>query len=243
MKARALYAQGRGLREIGRILGVPYDAIRYWCRITTTPDSYHEGLVECPRCIDPPAAPSPPDQYAYLLGQYLGDGHIVLTARVPVLRIACATAYPAIMAECETAMRMLLGRRVQRVSRDGCTTVQSCSKHWVCLFPQAGPGRKHERPIVLEEWQREIVHPHAGMFLRGLFHSDGCRVVNTVKVAGRLYEYPRWFFNNESRDILAIAGEALNILNVPWRMNRANSISVAKREAVSILDTFIGFKA
>ena len=28
-------------------------------------------------------------------------------------------------------------------------------KHWPCLFPQHGPGRKHERPIVLEDWQRD----------------------------------------------------------------------------------------
>ena len=30
-------------------------------------------------------------------------------------------------------------------------------QHWPCLFPQHGPGRKHERPIVLEHWQRVIV--------------------------------------------------------------------------------------
>lgn len=53
--------------------------------------------------------------------------------------------------------------------------------HWPCLFPQHGPGRKHERPIVLEHWQREIVEQHPGPFLRGLFHSDGCRVTDWTR--------------------------------------------------------------
>src|SRR3712207_7199029 len=50
------------------------------------------------------------------------------------------------------------------------------------LFPyttlfrsQHGPGRKHLRPIQLEDWQRELVRRHPASFLRGLFHSDGCR--------------------------------------------------------------------
>jgi hypothetical protein len=30
-------------------------------------------------------------------------------------------------------------------------------KHGPCLFPQHGPGRKHDRPIVLEEWQTDVV--------------------------------------------------------------------------------------
>ena len=30
---------------------------------------------------------------------------------------------------------------------------KSTSKHWPCLFPQHGPGRKHTRKIELEQWQ------------------------------------------------------------------------------------------
>ena len=43
------------------------------------------------------------------------------------------------------------------------STLRSCGtgprarawKHWPCLFPQHGPGRKHERKIRLEAWQRD----------------------------------------------------------------------------------------
>lgn len=241
-QARDLHRQGVALRAIARELRVPYHSIRYWCSVTRTPDSYHDRRRECPRCGDPPRHPPNPQQYAYLLGQYLGDGYVAITPRVLVLRIACANVYPGIMDECEEAMRAVLANAVQRVRSVGCTYVQSYSMHWPCLFPQAGPGKKHERAIVLQEWQREIVAEHAGKFVRGLFHSDGCRVVNRVSVNGRVYRYPRYFFNNESSEILGICGEALDWLGVGWRMNRRNSLSVAKREAVSILDGLVGAK-
>ena len=79
------------------------------------------------------------------------------------------------------------GYAVQRVRSQGCTYVQSWWKHWPCVFPQHGAGRKHERPIVLEPWQRELVEQHPGRFLRGLFHSDGCRITNwaTKQARGR----------------------------------------------------------
>jgi hypothetical protein len=110
------------------------------------------------------------------------------------------------------------------------------------LFPQHGPGRKHERPIVLAGWQQEIVDAHPWPLIRGLIQSDGCRAINRVTVHGVRYEYPRYFFANESRDILAIMGAALDRVGVPWRYNRPNSISVAKRAAVAALDEQVGPK-
>jgi hypothetical protein len=78
----------------------------------------------------------------------------------------------------------------------GCTEVKSTSKHWPCLFPQHGPGRKHDRTIELAPWQRAIVEAHPGDFARGLFHSDGWRGVNRVRRpladGDRWYEYARY---------------------------------------------------
>ncbi len=119
-------------------------------------------------------------------------------------------------------------------------------KHWLCLFPQHAPGRKHERPIVLASWQREIVERHPGRFLRGLFHSDGYRLTNwTVKAVDgepKRYEYPRYFFNNQSTDILGLCGWALDLCGIGWRYNRGDSISVARRDAVAGLDEYVGPK-
>jgi hypothetical protein len=123
---------------------------------------------------------------------------------------------------------------------------QSTSTHWPCLFPQHGPGRKHTRTIALVSWQQAIVIAHPGSFARGLFHSDGCRVINRVRrplaSGDRWYEYPRYFLANESSDILALCGQTLDQLGISWRMARRNVLSVARREAVARLDEFVGPK-
>jgi len=113
----------------------------------------------------------------------------------------------------------------------------------VAVAPQHGPGRKHTRPIELEQWQRQIVERHPGAFLRGLFHSDGCRVTNRIVVRGRTYEYPRYMFTNKSTDIMGLCQWALDILGIPWRMARSDNLSVARREAVAALDVWVGPKA
>jgi hypothetical protein len=69
--------------------------------------------------------------------------------------------------------------------------------HLACLFPQHGAGRKHDRDIVLEEWQTAIVEREPWSLLRGLIRSDGCVFVNRT---GR-YEYLSYEFSNLSRQI------------------------------------------
>ena len=126
--------------------------------------------------------------------------------------------------------------------------VDACAwRHWPCVFPQHGPGRKHERRIWLMDWQTAIVRRHPHQFVRGLFHSDGCRVTNSTYklVAGqpRRYEYPRYFFNNESDDIMRLAEWALDLLGVAHRRARPNSLSVARKHSVAIMDRVVGAKS
>jgi hypothetical protein len=126
------------------------------------------------------------------------------------------------------------------------TEVKSYSKHWHCLFPQHGPGRKHTRKIELAEWQQVIVNRYPGDFVRGLIHSDGCRGINRVRRVladgDHWYEYPRYQFSNKSKDILGLCGATLDQLGVAWRYARWDVISVAKRDAVARLDEFVGPK-
>jgi hypothetical protein len=114
------------------------------------------------------------------------------------------------------------------------------------LFPQHGPGRKHERTIDLEPWQAAIVEQHPGRFLRGLFHSDGCRVTNWTErlVAGerKRYEYPRYFFTNHSDDILRLCEWALDLIGVEHRRSNLHNVSVARRDSVALLDRYVGPK-
>jgi hypothetical protein len=97
---------------------------------------------------------------------------------------------------------------------------------------------KHTRSIVLADWQQEMVDRFPAPFLRGLIHSDGCRVLNWVN--GK--PYPRYHFTNESSDIRALFGRACDRLGIEWRQNNRKNLSVARRESVARLDEFVGPK-
>ena len=234
-------------RENALICNVPVATIRHWrCgRRRASGDTYARRNASCPRCHGRSMDES---AYAYLLGLYLGDGCITRGRRaVFALCIACGDDWPGLLAAARRATSDVMPTSgVFCVHRQGCTMVKSTSKHWPCLFPQHGPGRKHHRRIELEQWQSAIVQKYPGEFARGLFHSDGWRGVNRVR--GRLadgdrwYEYPRYLFGNESKDILRLCGETLDRLEVAWRFSRPNVISVARREAVARLDEFVGPK-
>ncbi|SCG63853.1 terminase gpP N-terminus-related DNA-binding protein [Micromonospora inositola] len=215
-RARQQYLAGSTVAEVARHLGLPYPTVRHWCKDRAEPKQ-PGSQVRCFRCRSVVDNPTDPASYVYLLGLYLGDGHLVTTAHVPVL--------------------------VQQVQKQGCVGVQSYGVHWPCLFPQHGPGKKHERQILLADWQREIVERHPGDFLRGLFHSDGWRGSNRITVRGKRYVYPRYMFINESADIMGLCQWALDLLGIAWRMNRRNSLSVARREAVAALDRHVGPKS
>lgn len=139
-------------------------------------------------------------------------------------------------------MLAVLAKSVHRVQKIGCVNVQSYSNHWPCLLPQHGPGRKHERVIRLADWQQPVIDAHPESFLRGLFHSDGCRVTNKVVRAGKTYLYPRYMFANESSDIMALCQHSLDRLGLRWRMCRRNLLSVARRDDVRKLDQYVGPK-
>jgi hypothetical protein len=98
----------------------------------------------------------------------------------------------------------------------------------------------------MTDWQWRIVEQHPAAFLRGLFHSDGCRVDNwaTRMVAGekKRYEYGRWQLSNCSEEILGWCGDALDLLGVPWRRSSFKHVSVSTRAGVALLDELIGPK-
>jgi len=84
------------------------------------------------------------------------------------LRIMCADSWPGLIRECARAMSaMRPDNKVITQQKVGCVEVMSRWRHWPCLFPQHGPGRKHTRKIELEPWQAVIVREYPGEFARG----------------------------------------------------------------------------
>jgi hypothetical protein len=139
-------------------------------------------------------------------------------------------------------MLAVLARSVHRVQRKGCVGVQSYSNHWPSLLPQHGSGKKHDRAILLTAWQQPIIDNNPGHFLRGLFHSDGCRVDNRTVKNQKTYVYPRYMFVNESADIMRLCQQSPDRLGISWKMCRRNMLSVARKEAVAALDEHVGPK-
>lgn len=182
----------------------------------------------------------PPDAYNYLLGQYLGDGCLSEGARgVFRLRIVTDSAYPGIIAECRRAMESVMpGGRAYLLQRKGCVEVSMYSKHWMCLFPQHGPGRKHHRRIALSEWQESLAQRTPKSLIRGLIHSDGCRVVASDRGVPSI----RYHFSNRSDDIKQIFCSALDRLGIAWTRPSARDIAVYRKAATAYLDEFVGPK-
>jgi hypothetical protein len=248
-EAFRLLAEGHPHAEVARRVGISRATVRDWSRagkqaVLDRPYRRPAGVTAeaCPGwCLA--RAGLDDAAYAYLLGQYLGDGYLSRNGRYYRIRIMCADAYPNIMAECARAIRRVSGKDARFIARQGCTEVYASWAHWLCFLPH-GPGRKHTRTIALADWQHEIaVARNPAWLLRGLIHSDGCRVTNRVVVNGKAYEYPRYFLSNKSADIQALFLEACARLGIEARRSNDCNISVARRDAVARLDWFVGPKS
>jgi hypothetical protein len=247
LEVAELFRGGLSVPEIARITGIPRSTVQNWCSGRTR--ALEVSGDACPRCRQRclPIAPGAESAYAYLLGQYLGDGGIYRHRRgVFRLVIFGDVRYVAVSKEVADAMSTVLphvsvGHQV-RGARRTVRTTYAYSRSWPCLLPQHSSGPKHLRQITLTDWQRAHTQAHAEALIRGLIHSDGCRSVNTVKTGERRYSYTRYSFSNRSDDIRSIFCEHLDLLGIPWRrMNRWN-ISIARREGVARLDEFVGPK-
>jgi Homeodomain-like domain len=235
-----LAAEGLSTSEVGRRLGVPRSTVRDWLA-GRLPRAWHRGGTTCTECQVVHDLGNLPPAYVYLLGMYLGDGCLSAHPRgVYKLRISLDARYPVIAEECESAIRAVMPRnRVGRVGYGTWHELFAYSKCWPCLFPQHGPGRKHEREIALANWQRGLVARWPALMLRGLIHSDGCRFQNT----GRGWSHPRYSFANCCVGIRAIFCDTCDLMGLHWTASGEKTIYVSRKADVATLDRFVGPKA
>lgn len=244
--AMELVRSGMNDCAIGREMGIPRETVRDWRHKAETGWRPGEGRTTASRRPDescPICGSAELDgwHYAYLLGQYLGDGYLSEHARkVFKLRISLNLRYLGIVSDCIQAIVAVRGYdNVGFVERIGCVEAYSFWKHWICLFPQHGRGRKHERKIDLVGWQEDIVAQYPDRLLRGLIHSDGWRGINRVNAT----DYPRYQFTNNSEDIRGIFCQACDRFGVSWKQMKWNVISIARAPDVLKLDLVVGPKA
>lgn len=186
----ALLSVGLSDYEIARRTGVPRATVRNW-RIAATPPArlIRSRLAETWRVNDEGA-------YCYLLGVYLGDGTVCCRRGfTPWLQVVNDCLYQQISQEVCRAMEATfpgVRSHAYRWSIRGSVGLTVRHPGILKAFPQHGPGRKHLRRIQLDHWQRDLTHKHPASLLRGLIHSDGCRVKNRFKTklpSGRVAEY------------------------------------------------------
>jgi hypothetical protein len=236
----ALSALGLTDVEVARRTGIPRSTVRDWRHGRVPGRSEGRRSKRCPIC-EPGTCELPHGAYAYLLGLYLGDGHVARHPRTYCLRIFLDAAYPEIVESCKRAIqairpanRVWVGR--QKTCR--CAVVMAYSNHWPCLLPQVGSGRKHEREIRLVPWQETAVANDRRALIRGLIHSDGCRVVANDRGVMSV----RYHFSNKSEDIKRIFCENLDALGIQWTRPCDRQIAVYRKACTALLDEFVGPK-
>jgi hypothetical protein len=181
--------------EISRLTGIPAprsgngDSARTKSHLTdrdaSSRDSPATGSATLSRRASWPRVRPP-------LGLYLGDGTISRQPRG--VTVFASSWMPSIRGSSRDASARCLRSRFERIGmldHPGCVEIGSSWKHWPCVFPQAGPGMKHTRPIVLTGWQQRIVESHPEDFLRGLFESDGNAGTSTCERRTRLRDGSR----------------------------------------------------
>ncbi len=146
---------GTGLsdHEIGRQTGVSRSSVQRWRT---------RGVPQLDRGNPGAWMPFDPRSYCYLLGIYLGDGYLAHPSpRSTVLEISLDPKYPGIVDECSVTVWRVAGVAArtsrQRTQKGEGIRLAATSPRWAALFPQHGPGRKHQRTIRLVSWQQAIV--------------------------------------------------------------------------------------
>jgi LAGLIDADG-like domain len=245
----------RGLNdcEVARRTGISRWTVRDMRRYGDEPRHRNGNLraltETCPRCWRW-AKPMrfTPEDYAELLGLYLGDGSISHGARTDRLRIVLDTRYPGIIEDTRLLLtRCFLENRVHvgKGSKGGWPGSEGrcASIHLVCLFPQHGPGRKHTRAIALEPWQQQLVEAAPWAFIRGCIRSDGSVFVNRTGP----YEYLSYEFGNHSEDIARLFVRLCDGLDLRPRINQDSrgrwDVRINRRESVARLLEHVGVKS
>ena len=244
-QALELVKSGLNDCQVARRTGVARSTIRDWRgpRYVPRPTSRAaaRNSVTCPRCWHagrPMTFTS--EDYAELLGLYLGDGHVVRHARTCRFRLFLDSRHSQIVRESRALLQRCFPHNdIGTVfGHEGRMTVLSVySSHLPCLFPQHGEGKKHLRKITLENWQQALAEAAPWSFLKGCIRSDGCSFINRTGP----YEYLSYQFSNHSSDILDLFCATCDLVGLEY-CRYAQAVRINRRRSVARLKDEIGVK-
>jgi hypothetical protein len=171
--AMTLMEAGRGDSEIAAMTGVPRATISGW--------RHGRGLRYHRRAAASNSdwRPRDPAAYCYILGVYLGDGWLNSRSGAwASLIISLDSRHPRVIAEIGDALGLIFPDTLVRrwAAGENCTVIRRSHPALPFAFPQHGPGRKHTRRIRLVPWQDQLTRANPQRLLRGLIHSDGLSV-------------------------------------------------------------------
>lgn len=229
--------EGVSIRQIARDLNVDHSTVHYWIKNGFTSSRNSGRLPDVDEIID--ICKSNPSHYSYILGSYLGDGHIVKAGRSQKLTIYNDSRYSCIIKDQSNALQVLfpknkIGNYKQLTSN--CMEVMVHNISIPLMFPQHGPGKKHARDISLHDWQWDIVWEEPECFIKGLIDSDGCRYIHKQTIKGKTYAYPMYSFTNKSLDIINMYIRVMAKLDISTKptQNKSGIINVFTNKAVDV---------
>jgi hypothetical protein len=166
--ARLLSGFGALDRENAEICGVSISSVRHWRSGSRRSGQGRREVARCPRCH---ARDLDESAYGYLLGLYLGDGHITKGRRdVYALSIKCCDAWPGLRDQTRIALSAVMPTsRVFSVARPGCTEIKSTSKHRRVCFRSMGPGGSTSAKSSLSRGRRRSLATTPGISLAASF--------------------------------------------------------------------------
>lgn len=199
--------ENNSIRSTAKLLNVDHTTIQYWIK---------KDFNICLKNNKDEKITTFNPEYAFILGFYLGDGCISNVRRTKKLRLFNDKRYECINKYIEQCISIIFpSNKCGRVDNGGCWEIYVYNNNLIHYFPQHGKGKKHERLILLSDWQKEIIEKYPKDFIKGLIYSDGCIVYSG--------KYKRFEFSNRSVDIHSILDYALNLLDIKKTSTRRKS--------------------
>lgn len=189
-----------------------------------------------------------PDAYSFshLLGLVAAGGSFDVAGQRLVLRFGAAAPF-VVSGAVASLVLTAPGRPVRWArTRDGADVLSCAWDGWAQLLPCALLGAVRPCPgCALGPAHRALVEREPHAFVRGLLELGGARVVNrTVREATDgsplAYAYPRYLFTSGDEVARASLCSGCERIGVRWTQSRPRTISVAERESVALLDSFVG---